>query len=316
MSNFREGNEVSWFVNNKTPSGRIIRGTVNRVSNNKVTVKNFRPMNDKPYATGRPTMNINRKNFINNVNITPNLFNNSGFQKRSALATKKRLQMEAQNQAMNGLSGMFSEANANARKYQQKLAQNRAMNGIPGMFSEANANARKYQQKLAQNQAMNGMSGMFNSSAYNQHVANAHAAASLVGNTTPRNFSKMTKTRGNDSWIKQRSNTELQSRINAARVGPKNLVNTGNNLRNGKVSSRVSMFESPKRTNGIYSTPVNTGSTMTIAQRKAAMGLAGGKKTAPKKTAPKKKPTKKPTKKATKKKVSGGRDSTSRMIPE
>lgn len=289
MSNFREGNEVSWFVNNKTPSGRIIRGTVNRVSNNKVTVKNFRPMNDKPYATGRPTMNINRKNFINNVNITPNLFNNSGFQKRSALATKKRLQMEAQNQAMNGLSGMFSEANANARKYQQKLAKN---------------------------QAINGMSGMFNSFAYNQHVANAHAAASLVGNTTPRNFSKMTKTRGNDSWIKQRSNTELQSRINAARVGPKNLVNTGNNLRNGKVSSRVSMFESPKRTNGIYSTPVNTGSTMTIAQRKAAMGLAGGKKTAPKKTAPKKKPTKKPTKKATKKKVSGGRDSTSRMIPE
>ena len=65
MSNFREGDEVSWFVNNRTPSGRIIKGTVDRVSNNKITVKNFRPMNDKPYATGRPTMNINRKNFIN-----------------------------------------------------------------------------------------------------------------------------------------------------------------------------------------------------------------------------------------------------------
>jgi hypothetical protein len=246
---YSAGEQISWRVANGSNAGRIIRGTVVQDLGAKVTVTNFNPMDGKSYSPGRSSININKSKVIENENYSQNfgMFNNSAFQQRSRNAT--------QNEAYGAMSGMFTQANANAKKYQQNRSRNAALNGLSDLYYEP----EHVPAGLVGNKPVKKWATVQTGPVYRQGPANASSSKD------PR---KNMLINSSNSWYAGRT-ARGGSPNGASPNGPMGLT----------VEQRKMILQGQQALNaglGIHSAPVNTGSTMTIAQRKAAAGLKGG----------------------------------------
>jgi hypothetical protein len=116
MSNFKIGDEVSWFVNKGKPIQRIIKGKIIKINNKTVSVTNYHSLNNNPY--GESTKN---KYGINTINIKKNNI--------------------IQNDAVYGLANMFEQANTSHKKHLQNVEKNKyGINNIPEMFNNSKYN--------------------------------------------------------------------------------------------------------------------------------------------------------------------------------